>query len=226
MNRNIDPKALIFEGVEALKKYNVMAMPGIIADLAVIPVMLAIRDPFEDIRLLVILVLANMTFSLLAFGLTLGMVREYIESGKTSLNTAAFIARKLFPSLIALALLCPLVLMTGLFMYVIPGLVAGCFMMFAMPAVIAGGLGPYEALLKSYTMVRENPAVSARVYATVVLSAFVLGIIGIFLSIIPVIGLIANLVLQGAFMAVISLMMYRVFRLLDKPKPQVGTKQE
>jgi len=234
MNRAIDPRALILEGVEALKKYNVMAVPGIIADLAVLLIWVAIQyplqgslqDPMLDIRPFVLFVLVNMIFSIFALGLTLGMAREYTESGKTSLKTAAFIGQRLFPSLLALSLLCPLVFLTGLVMYVVPGLVAGCFMMFAMPAVIAGGLGPYDALVKSIVMVRENLAASARVYATVVLSAFILGIIGVFLSLIPVIGLIVNLVIQGAFMAVMSLMLYRAYRLLDKLEPQAETRQE
>jgi len=219
MTSNIDLKALLGEGLEALNKYNVMAVPGILADLAVIPIVMAVGDPFEDLRLLVLLVLANMSFSFFAFGLTLGMAREYIESGKTSLKTAAFIAQRLAPTLIALSLLCPLVLMTGMVIYVVPGLVAGCFMLFAMPAVIARGLGPYDALVRSIDMARDNLAASVRVYATIVLTAMVFGFVGFMLAAIPVLGLILNLVLQGAYMAIMSMVLYRVYRMLEKPGP-------
>jgi len=222
MNRLLDLKALIHEGVEALKKYNSLAVPGIIADLAVLPVLIALRNPMEDLRMLIVLVLANMSLSFFAFGTTTAMAREYTERGRTSLNTAAFIAKRLAPTLLALSLLCPLVVLTGIIMYVLPGMIAGCFLMYAIPSVIADGLGPYEAIAQSIAMVRGNLAVSARLFAAIVLSAMLFGVFGMFISLIPVLGLLANLVLQGAYMAVVSIVLFRAYKTLKKPVEPVA----
>ena len=106
-----------------------------------------------------------------------------------------------------------LVVVASIF-FVIPGLIAAFFLMFALPAVLLDGAGALDALGRSARLVRANlgPALGLVIGVIIVMVALWIAIA--LLTNVPLLGQLASALLLGVFAAYVAVVAVRVYRLL------------
>jgi len=199
------------EGKKVLEKNSCIALPPIVASIiagvfsyhlgrGVSPSMLMPTSIL--LAKIFLFALATGVLSLVAEGMSIIMSYEALETGKTSLDSGITKVMQRFGSLIITAILIGVLVGVGVFFFVIPGLLAIFFLMFAIPIVVLEDLSSVEAMGKSYRLVRDNIG-SAFIYTVIAIFVIMIGgVIGKILEIIPLIGkLILSPALSGAVMA-------------------------
>jgi fluoride ion exporter CrcB/FEX len=212
----VDIWPVINESLGVFRKNLLMAVPAATASV-VIHLMYSVAGGMPHGSYAIALMgLISMTLTLYAHGVTLAMAREALDEGAASLMTAAFTARAgLVPFLVASAAI-SLVVGMGSVLFLLPGLAAAYFLMFALPSIVMEGRGPFGALLRSIALVWANRKESMAVFVAVVIGALVLGMVDMFISLIPVAGQLASIALTGGFMGVLALFVLKSFRLISE----------
>jgi len=212
----LDYGTLIKESALVLRRHYIIAVPSIIAVLIVFFVSLAVIPSPEDTRRLVVMGFFSMLLSLYAHGVTLAMAREALETGSTSLNTASFIATRLAGTFVAAIVIIIALVTVGFMLLVIPGLIAGFFLMFTLPSVVADSAGTMEALQNSFTVIRANMRDALMFYGILIAFGLIFSMANILLSVVPVIGQVAGVILSGAFWGFVSVLMMDVYKTLKR----------
>ncbi|GAB4387440.1 MAG: hypothetical protein Kow0025_01030 [Thermodesulfovibrionales bacterium] len=159
--------------------------------------------------------LAVMVVNFFAHGVTLEMAKEAMEGGSTSLRTGARAVAAYFAFFLVAALIMAVVITVGLALHVIPGVVAIFFLMFTFPSIVADGLGPLEAIKRSFAAVRANLKEAVILFLLLAAISFLFSIGNMFLSVIPVAGIALALGLSGllgAYMALVVMKAYMEMR--------------
>lgn len=168
---------------------------------------------------LMIFLLVMVIASFITLGWTAAMAGEVVETGYTSLGGGfSRFTGNIGPIFIVL-LLSGLIIGIGMVLCVLPGIVAGFFLMFSLPAVVYAGIGGVEALKESFELVKEN-LVDCVVLAAIAMGlgivAYILStIISVVTGIIPVIGIVGGLIggiIQAAVGTFILVMIFEVYK--------------
>jgi hypothetical protein len=212
----LDFGSIIKESALVLRRHYILAVPSIIAVLLASFISLAVVKSPEDTSRMLLMGFISMLLSLYAHGVTLAMAREALETGSTSMQTASFIAVRLFRTFSAAALIMGGLVGTGSMFFVIPGFIAALFLMFTFPSIVVDTVGAVEALRRSYTIVKANMRDSAMFFGIVIAFGLVFGMVNIILSVVPVAGQLAGVVLSGALGGFVGVMMVRVYKALQR----------
>ena len=223
----LDIGLLLKESVMVLRKNYTLAIPTVIAvfivsflSLAVVPSPeLAVAPTSEDAQKIMIAGLMSMLLGLYAHGVTLAMAREALETGSTSLGTAAFIASRLSGTFLLAAVIVGALVVAGSMMFLFPGLVAAFFMMFTFPSIVVDGVGAVEAVKRSITVTRMNFRDSAMLFSLMMALGLGFGFANIIVSTIPVFGQLVGVALSGAFGGFISVMIIKAYKTLKQSAP-------
>jgi len=152
--------------------------------------------------------------ALIACAITIGMAQEAISKGTTSLNTGWGMAQEgLGPVILASILIC-VIIGIGLFLLIIPGLIAAFFLLFTLPAVVLDKLGAVDAIKKSFDIVKANLSDCVILFIALVVIWLIIAIVQHILNFIPLLGpLVGALlgVLFGGYASVVIVRCYRIF---------------
>jgi|GEM_PF-1993183 len=167
-----------------------------------------------------LLMIAGLVLSLVATGAAIGMAKEAIETGKTTLETGINVAKSRLVDLLLVSIIAGVLVLIGLMLLVIPGLVIGFFLMLAFPAVIIDSLSATDALKKSFELVKSNIGDAIILVVGIIVAAFVVGIVAVIIGIIPLlrqlIGIALNAAIAGYFAIVLTLFYNEVKKQREK----------
>jgi len=158
---------------------------------------------------------------LIAHGMTVGMAKEAIESGTTSLNSGLSIAMSRFAQLVVASILVVVVVFIGFMLLFIPGLIATFFLMFTFVSVIVDNAGAVEAMKKSYETVKANLNDCIVLFIGMIALGVVVAIANTILNVIPVLGQLLGMAIMGAFGGYISVVVVKVYMELTKAVQKV-----
>lgn len=207
----MDIREIINESMASFKRNLPLAVPGIATVFITMFLSLAVVRSPENSSAAVLAALLSTVVNFLAHGVTLGMAREVNERGSTSLATGAYVARRFLAAFVAASAIVSLILISGLLLFIIPGLAASFFLMFVFPAIVMENAGAVGSLARSYSVVRNNLGDSLILFGVMAAGSIVLLAATAFLNSIPVVGQLAAICLSGAFVGVVSLVMVKAY---------------
>lgn len=165
---------------------------------------------------LFILAVFGTILGLIAHGMTVGMAKEAIETGSTSLNSGLSIAMGRFPQLVIASILVGGIVVIGFMLLFIPGLIATFFLMFTFVSVIVDNTGAAESMKKSYETVKANLNDCIVFFIGMIAVGVVFAVANAILNVIPVLGQLLGMALMGAFGGYISVVIVKVYMELTK----------
>ena len=158
----------------------------------------------------------GMILGLVAHGMTVGMAKEALETGTTSLTSGFSIVVSRLGQLFVASLLVGVIVFIGFMLLFVPGLVASFFLMFTFVSVIVDNAGAVEAMKKSYATVRANMNDSVVFFIAMIAVGVVFAIANMVLGAIPVLGQLIGLALMGLFGGYASVVIVRVYTEMEK----------
>ena len=165
--------------------------------------------------LAMVMMLLAVIVDFLAFGMTVGMAQEVVESGTTRFQTGMETLKTHGGALVLAAVLVGIILSVGFMLLFLPGLVAMFFLMFTFPAIVVDGVGGAEALGRSFGVVKERIGDALMVFLGLIAVLAVVFVVNLILGIIPLLGQLLSLALgvaAGAYLAVVLTRSYRALR--------------
>ncbi|GAB4412449.1 MAG: hypothetical protein OHK0032_08480 [Thermodesulfovibrionales bacterium] len=154
----------------------------------------------------------GMILGLFAHGMTVGMAKEAIDAGSTSISSGINIATSRFAPLLLGAFLVGIIVAIGLMLLIIPGLIAAFLLMFTFVAIVIDSMGPVEGMKKSFEIVKSNLGDVIVLFVVIIVLGVVFGIVNMILNIIPILGQLLGMALMGVFGGYISIVMVMVYR--------------
>ena len=211
MTRTLNMPSMVRLAVGTVRKNTVLMVPTVISiALSVLISSIALRS-LEDLQSVFLQLVLAVCLNVYAHGVTVAMAWEAHQRGSTSLTTGALVAWRALTRLLPLSLLIGLSFSIGMSMFLFPGLVAALLFMYTMPAMVVRNMNAFNAIAESVSVVRGDFRYSTGLIGMLGLTSLGLGILSIVLMIIPVVGLLANMVLSTAFTAVASVIMLHAY---------------
>jgi hypothetical protein len=156
-----------------------------------------------------------------AHGVTVGMAKEAIETGATSIGSGLSIAMGRLSQLIAASVLVGITVFIGFMLFFVPGLIAIFFLMFTFVSVIVDNIGAVDAMKKSYAVVRANLNDCVVFFVGALAVGIVFAVANRVLNVIPVVGQLLGVVLMGAFGGYIAVVIVKVYTELTKSTQKI-----
>ncbi len=164
-----------------------------------------------------LVMIIGMILGLFAHGMTVGMAKEAIDTGATSINSGINIAMSRFAPLLIAAILVGIIVAIGSVLLVIPGLIAAFLLMFTFVVIVVDNIGAVEAMKKSFETVKSHLGDAVIFFIAMIVIGLVFGIVRMVLNVIPVLGQLLGMALMGIFGGYISVVMVKVYRELTTP---------
>lgn len=155
---------------------------------------------------------ATAILSLIASAATIGMAGEAIARGAASLDTGLNAVKQTLGPVIAASVLLCFIIGIGFMLFVIPGLVAVFFFLFAMPAVVLDRYGAVAAVKKSFGIVKANVSDVVVLFVAILVIWIAFTIAQLVLNFIPLLGPLVSALLWGVFSGYISVVTVRFYR--------------
>ena len=142
------------------------------------------------------------------------MARDALDGREPSIGDGVSAVMGRLGDVVGASALFGLIVVVASIFFVIPGLIAAFFLMFALPAVLLDGAGALDALGRSARLVRANlgPALGLVIGVIIVMVALWIAIA--LLTNVPLLGQLASALLLGVFAAYVAVVAVRVYRLL------------
>jgi hypothetical protein len=170
---------------------------------------------------LFIVAVFGIILGLLTHGMTVGMAKEAVETGSTSLQSGLSIAMGRFGQLVVASILVGIVVFIGFMLLFITGLIATFFLMFTFASVIVDNAGAIEAMKKSYATVKANLNDSIVFFIGMIAVGVVFAVANAILNVIPVLGQLLGMALMGALGGYISVVIVKVYMEFTKGTPKI-----
>jgi hypothetical protein len=154
-----------------------------------------------------------------AYGISLGMACDVLETGTASIGSglSRFLGRLLH--LIVAGILVGLIVAVGLVLCIIPGLIAGFFLMFTFVAIVYSERGAVEGISGSIEMAKSNVPDALLFLLIITGLSFTGSFIGNIFDIIPVIGGLISAILEGGISVFTTVLLVKVYAELLAPEP-------
>ena len=207
---------IIREGARLVKDNYVLALPTVLMTFLTAFISISVIHAQEDMAQMALMGLLSIVLSVFAHGITLAMALEAIQKGKTSVKTALVVTSAFFLHFMLAALVMAIIVSVGLALLVVPGLLAIYFLMFTFPAIVVHGLGPLDALVASFRLVMSNFKSTLQFFLLLMAISFVITILNMILSQIPVLGQLVGVVLSGFMGGFFSVMVLRAYLVLKR----------
>ncbi len=213
---------LVREALTILKRNYILAAPTIISSFLAAFASLVVMGKTPSTSTTIGVGLVISVIGMFAHGVTLAMAREALDTGETSFTTATETSRRVIVPLLSVSIAMTFLILIGVGMFLVPGLLAAFVLLYALPAVVLDEEGAFEAMKKSFNLARTHLADTFVLFTSIVLSTLVLFIINVMLAVIPLLGQLLNVILTGAFGAVVATVVVQVYRRLS-PSEESGT---
>lgn len=239
-DRPLDLSSYAREGWQLIKKDYRIVLPSVLSIFAMMLVTRLMVSPEsvpqevneEMIKSLIALAFVSFIFSSFAHGVTVGMVREMLERGSTSMGSAGVIALRMLPQLLGVSSISAFLIVAGLTLFIIPGFLAWMLVIYAMPALIMHGGGSLAALGRSIALARARTSASAMLFGYVMFANLFVAAVGIALAGIPVLGQLITIVNTSVVGAIVAVMELRAYLALTgivlvettKAQPEAGSR--
>ena len=221
MTRTLDMPSIIRFGIGVVRQNIVLMVPTVISiALSVTISAMALRS-LDDLQSVFIQLVLAVVLNVYAHGVTVAMAWEVHQRGSTSISTGALVAWRALSRLLPLSLLIGLAFSIGLSMFLFPGMVIALSCMFTMPALIVKNLNAFDSITESVRTVRNNFRYTLGLLGMLGVTSIALGIMSFTLLVIPVIGVVANLILSTAFTAVSSVIVLHAYITLTSSESKV-----
>ncbi len=162
----------------------------------------------------VMLVLVMGLLSLVASGVVVVMAREALAAREPRIGDALGTVMARLADVVIASFLVTLVVGIGMLFLVIPGVVAGFFLIFTLPAVLLDGRGAGSGLRTSFDLVKTNPGVVVGLAIGTIL-VFVAGALAAaIVQMVPVLGHLASLVIFAALVSYTTVVGVGVYQAL------------
>lgn len=204
----------VSHSISILKDNLVLVVPTILSTAAAALTLFAAGSS-ESESLAAFAGLAAMVINFFAHGVTLEMAKQAVEEGGTDLRTGARAVSGYFLFFLVAALVMGVVITVGLALRVIPGVVAIFFLMFTFPSIVVDGLGPFEAIKRSFSAVAANLKEAFILFLLLGAISLLFSIGNMIVSVIPVAGAVLALGLSGllgGYMALVVMKAYMEMR--------------
>lgn len=157
----------------------------------------------------------------LAYGISLGMACDAVETGTATIGggLSRFLGRIIH--LFIAGILAGIIVAVGLVLCIIPGLVAGFFLMFTFVAIVYSERSAIEGISGSIDMAKNNVPDALLFLLIITGLSFTGSFIGNIFDIIPVIGGLVSAVLEGAISVFTTVLLVKVYAELLAPEPAV-----
>lgn len=212
----MDFEKIIKEGARLVKDNYVLALPTVLMTFLTAFISIGVIHTHEDMTQMALMGLLSIVLSIFAHGVTLAMALEAMQKGKTSIKTALNVSGAFFFHFMITALVMAVIVSVGLALIVLPGLVAIYLLMFTFPAIVVHGLGPLQALAASFKLVRSNFKPTFQFFILLMAISFMMTIINLILTQIPVLGQLAGVVISGFMGGFFSVMVLRAYLVLKR----------
>lgn len=158
-----------------------------------------------------------MILELFAHGMTVGMAKEAIDTGSTSLNNGINIAISRFVPLLVAAIIVSIIVTIGFMLLIIPGLIAAFLFMFTFVAIVVDNMGAVEAMKKSIEVIKSRLSDAIILFIVLIVVGVIFIIANMILNVIPLLGQLLGMILMGIFGGYISVVIVMAYRELTAP---------
>ncbi|MBI5869779.1 MAG: hypothetical protein HZB44_02300 [Actinobacteria bacterium] len=165
----------------------------------------------------------SIVFYVFAYGISLGMACDAVETGTASIGggLSRFLSRLLH--LIVAGILVGIIVAVGLLLCILPGLAAGFFLMFTFVAIVYSKRSALEGISGSIEMAKSNVPDALLFLLIITGISFTGSFIGNIFDIIPVIGGLISSVLEGALSVFTTVLLVKVYAELLESEPVAET---
>ena len=158
----------------------------------------------------------SMLVNLISSAVVVVMAKDALGAREPSMGDAfAAVMARLTDVVVASVLFAVIVGVASIFL-VIPGIIAGFFLMFTLPAVLLDNVGAIDGIKRSATLVKNNLGPVLGLVIGVIVAAVIMVIASMILGVVPVIGQLASMLLAGAFFAYLTVVAVRVYQTLPR----------
>jgi hypothetical protein len=152
--------------------------------------------------------------SLVASGVTIVMARDALGRREPVMGDAFGAVMGRMGDVVIASILVTVIVMIGMVLLVLPGLVAGFFLMFTLPAVLLDGAGALESLKKSAGLVKDNLGTAIGLVIGIVVAGVAVWIVSLIVGHVPILGQLVSAILAGVFMSYLSVVAVSVYQTL------------
>jgi len=157
-----------------------------------------------------------MLINLVSHAVVVVMARDALADREPLMGDAFnAVTARLSDVVVASVLFAVIVGVLSLFLF-IPGLIAGFFLMFTLPAVVLDSFGAVDAIKRSATLVKDNLGNCLGLVIGAIVAAVIMAIVSAILHVVPLIGQLASALLAGAFVAYLTIVGVRVYQTLPR----------
>jgi hypothetical protein len=215
--------------LEVLKQYPVLALPPLVVQvlMAVLTVLfiggaataIVVGGGAGVLGALfggAVFMLITALLSLIASAVTVIMARDALAGRVPSIADGLAVASGRLVDVVVASVLVMIIVGIGMLLLVLPGIVAGFFLIFALPAVLLDGLGAIDAIKRSFTLVKDNLVPVLLLVVGFIAVGIVVAILANILGYIPILGQLLVAVLGGIVVAYCTVVAVRVYQTLPR----------
>lgn len=158
----------------------------------------------------------SMLVNLVSSAVVVVMAKDALGAREPSMGDAFAAVMARVTDVVVASVLFALIVGIASIFFVIPGIIAGFFLMFTLPAVLLDNLGAIDGLKRSATLVKDNLGPVLGLVIGVIVVVVIMAIVSMILGVVPVIGQLASMLLAGAFFAYLTVVAVRVYQTLPR----------
>jgi hypothetical protein len=165
---------------------------------------------------IVLFLAVAMLINLVSSGVVVVMASDALASRAPSLGGAFGRVMARLGDLVGASLLSAVIVGLAAVFLLVPGLIAGFFLLFVLPAVLLEGAGPMDSLRRSAALVRDHVGQALGLVAGMMVAGVIAWLGSMALHAIPVLGHLASIGLAGALFAYLTVVAVDVFQGLPR----------
>jgi hypothetical protein len=216
-------------GLDVLKQYPVLALPPLAVQvlMAVLAVLfiggaataVAVAGGAGVLGAIfggAVFMLITALLSLIASAVTVIMARDALAGREPSIGDAFGVVSGRLVDVVVASVVVMIIVGIGMLLLVVPGVVAGFFLLFTLPAVLLDGHGAIDALKRSFTLVKDNLLTVLLLVLGFIAVGIVVAILAKIVGLIPILGQLVVAVLGGVAVAYCTVVAVRAYQALPR----------
>lgn len=217
-------------GLEVVKRHPVLVVPQLVAQVAVFMLLLVFAGGAITLFALggvaggvvgaiggaLLLAVVAGGLSLVAAGVVIVMARDALAGREPQPGDALGVVMNRFVDVLVASLIAMGAVGLGVLLLVVPGIVAGFFLIFTLPAVLIDGDGALDAVRRSCSVVSRNVVPVLGLLGGFVLVTILLVVAAKILGLVPLLGQLVSALLFGVFVAYMTVVVVRVYQALPR----------
>lgn len=218
------------EGLDVLRRYPTLIVPEVAVQVVVFVLTLVLLGGAAALFLVggvaggvvgavgagLLFVVVSGVLSLVASGVVIVMARDALAGRDPALGDAVGTVMGRLVDVLVASVIAMIVVGVGMLLLVLPGIVAGFFLIFTLPAVLLDGDSGVDALKRSFGVVKANLRPVVGLVIGWIVTGVGLVIAGKILGFVPVLGQLAAAILFGAGLAYLTVVTVRVYQTLPR----------